>query len=149
MTKMKTVLAVTLGAVGMVFATVRAGGQAATAGAGAPVYVDENSVDPAPLKLSGVEGTVRGLGKDALPRTTVSLFTEDGHTLVATMMTDKNGKFRFNKVDKGLYRVVAGLPGLCTANIPIKVESSILAKHRLEITMQAKDLDRCSYGMAK
>jgi hypothetical protein len=146
---MKMALVVTFGAVGMFFAAVHAGGQAAAGGASAPVYVDENSTDPAPLKLNGVEGTVRGLGKDALPRATVSLFTEDGHTLVATMMTDKDGKFRFNKVDKGLYRVVAGLPGLCTANVPIKVESSILAKHRLEITMQAKDLDRCSYGMAK
>jgi hypothetical protein len=64
-------------------------------------------------------------------------------------MTDKDGKFRFSKVDKGLYRVVASIAGLCTANVPIKVESSLLAKRRIEITMQPKDLDKCSYGMAK
>jgi hypothetical protein len=127
------------------FATARLSGQTA----GAPAYVDENSVDPAPLKLIAVEGTVRGLGGDAMPRTTVSLFTEDGHALLATAMTDKDGKFRFSKVDKGLYRVVASIAGLCTANVPIKVESSLLAKRRIEITMQPKDLDKCSYGMAK
>jgi hypothetical protein len=101
------------------------------------------------LKLSGVEGQVRGLGGDAMPRASVSLFTEDGHTLVATAMTDKDGKFHFGKVDKGFYRVVARVPGLCPANVPVKVESSILAKHKMQITMVAKDIDTCSYGQAK
>lgn len=121
----------------------------ARAAQAAPTYANENQADPAPLKLSGVEGRVRGLGGDAMPRVSVSLFTENRHELVATVMSDRDGKFRFNKVEKGLYRVVARVEGLCTANIPILVESSLLAHHRLEITMQAKDLDRCSYGMAK
>jgi len=111
--------------------------------------VNENPKDPAPLKVNGVEGRVRGLGGDAMPRATVSLFTEEGHALVATAMSDKDGKFRFNKVDKGFYRVVARVPGLCPANVPIKVESSLLAKRNIEITMVAKDIDTCSYGMAK
>ena len=116
----------------------------------APVtYVDENTPDPPPLKLSGVEGTVRGLGGDAMSRVSVSLFTEVGHTLLTTVITDKDGKFRFVKVEKGLYRVVAKIQGLCPANIPVKVESGLLAHHRLEITMQPKDIDTCSYGMAK
>jgi carboxypeptidase family protein len=142
---------VTLGLGGLSLAAARADGQSAGAAntANATAYVDENSVDPAPLKLTGVEGRVRGLGGDPMPRTSVSLFTEDRHVLIATVMSDKDGKFRFNKVDKGLYRVVARLPGLCAANIPIKVESSVLAKHRIEITMQPKDLDKCSYGLAK
>ena len=111
--------------------------------------MNENQTDPAPLKLTGVEGRVRGLGGDGMPMASVSLFTENGHTLVATVLSDKDGKFKFNKVDKGLYRVVARVAGLCTANIPILVEPSLLAHHHLEITMQAKDLDRCSYGLAK
>jgi hypothetical protein len=143
MTRFVLVLAIWTGLL-----VARAAGQGAGA-ADAAAYVDENSVDPAPLKLTGVEGQVRGLGGDPMPMARVSLFMEDGHALVATVLSDKDGKFRFNKVDKGLYRVVARLPGLCTANIPIKVESSILAKHRIEITMQPKDLDKCSYGMAK
>ena len=91
---------------------------------------------------------VRGLGGDAMPMAQVSLFAEDGHALVAAAVTDKDGKFRF-KVDKGLYRVVARVEGLCPANVPVKVESSVLAKHKLVITMVAKDIDTCSYGMAK
>jgi hypothetical protein len=133
-------------AMGLVGAFASASARAAQA---APAYVNENPADPAPLKLAGVEGTVRGLGGDAMSRASVSLFTEDRHDLVATVMSDKDGKFRFDKVGKGFYRVVARVEGLCAANIPILVESSILAHHRLVITMQPKDVDKCSYGMAK
>src|ERR1017187_1293401 len=89
-------------------------------------YVDENTPDPPPLKLSGVEGRVRGLGGDAMPRGSVSLFSEVGHSLLTTVMTDKDGKFRFVKVEKGFYRVVAKVQGLCPANIPVKVESGLM-----------------------
>jgi hypothetical protein len=111
-------------------------------------YVDENSKDPDPLKIDGVEGRVQGLGGDRMPRVTVLLFT-DGRTLVASAMTDKDGKFRFDKVDHGLYRVVAKSDGLCPANIPVDVESSLIKHKKLVITMQPKDIDTCSYGMAK
>ena len=122
-------------------------GQAAAPDATA-AYVDENPTPPKVLKLDGLEGIVRGLGGDALPMAKVALFSEDGHALVASAVTDKDGKFRF-KVDKGLYRVVARVEGLCPANVPVKVESSVLAKHKLVITMVAKDIDTCSYGTAK
>jgi hypothetical protein len=92
---------------------------------------------------------VRGLGGDAMPRVSVSLFTEEGHALIATVVSDRDGKFRFAKVDHGLYRVLATVEGLCTANIPIKLESSLLKHRKLEITMRPKGLDTCSYGMAK
>ena len=63
--------------------------------------------------------------------------------------SDKDGKFKFDKIAKGLYRVIARIDGLCTANIPVKIESSPLADRRLIITMRPKDIDTCSYGMAK
>jgi hypothetical protein len=84
-----------------------------------------------------------------MSRASVSLFSEAGHTLIGTVLSDKDGKFRFAKVEKGLYRVVAKVEGLCPANIPVKVESSLLAHRKLVITMQPKDIDTCSYGMAK
>ena len=115
----------------------------------AATYVNENQTDPAPLKLSDVAGRVRGLGGDAMPRVSVSLFTEDGHRLIATVVSDRDGKFRFDKVDHGPYRVLARVEGLCTANIPIRLESSLLKHRKLEITMRPKDIDTCSYGMAK
>ena len=114
-----------------------------------PVYVDENQTDPPPLKLDGVAGQVKGLGGDPMPRAVVSLFTEDTHTLVASVNSDKDGKFKFDKIAKGLYRVISRIDGLCTANVPVKIESSLLPGRRLIITMRAKDIDTCSYGMAK
>ena len=84
-----------------------------------------------------------------MSRASVSLFTEQGHALIGTVVTDRDGKFRFSKVDKGLYRIVARVEGLCTANIPILVESSLLAHRKVVITMRAKDIDTCSYGMTK
>jgi hypothetical protein len=126
---------------------------AARAGVGqepvVPTYVNENPTDPAPLTLRELQGSVRGLGGDPIPRATVSLFNEVGHTLVASVNSDRDGKFRFDKVEHGLYRVVARVPGLCPANIPVKVQGSLLAHRKLVITMRPKDIDTCSYGMTK
>jgi hypothetical protein len=132
-----------------VFLAASAAGSGQTAPATTPAYVDENQPDPAPLKLRDVDGSVRGLGGDGMSRASVSLFTEAGHALIGTVVSDKDGKFRFGKVDKGLYRIVARVEGLCTANIPILVESSLLAHRKVVITMRPKDIDTCSYGMAK
>ena len=143
---MKTKLLLMIGLVGIIAA---APARAAQAPVAAPVYVNENSTDSPPLKLNGVDGTVRGLGGDPMSRASVSLFTEVGHTLIGTVVSDRGGKFRFEKVEKGLYRVLVEVEGLCTANIPVKVESSLLAHRRLEVTMRPKDIDTCSYGMAK
>jgi hypothetical protein len=92
---------------------------------------------------------VRGLGGDAMSRAAVALFTEQGHELVGSAISDRDGKFKFAKVDKGLYRVVVSVQGLCTANVPILVESSLLAHRRLVVTMRPKDIDTCSYGTTK
>jgi protocatechuate 3,4-dioxygenase beta subunit len=114
-----------------------------------PRYVNENPKDPAPLKLRELQGTVHGLGGDPMARAMVSLFTEDTHTLVGSETTDRNGKFKFDKVQRGAYRIVARVEGLCPANIPVIVEGGLLGHRKLEITMRPKDIDTCSYGMAK
>ncbi len=114
-----------------------------------PVYVNENPKDPAPLKLRELQGTVIDLGGDPMPRATVSLFTEDTHLLVGSETTDRDGKFKFQKLRHGAYRVVARVDGLCPANVPIVLEGSLLAHRKLEITMRPKNIDTCSYGMAK
>lgn len=144
---MKTTRLVMIGLAGLLMGNVVGVGQ--TGPATAPAYVNENQTDPAPLKLREVDGVVRGLGGDAMPRASVTLFTEQGHQVVATAMSDKDGKFKFGKVDKGLYRVVVKIAGLCPANVPILVESSLLAHHKVIITMQPKDIDTCSYGTTK
>jgi hypothetical protein len=114
-------------------------------------YVDENPNPPALIKLGAIVGRVRGLGGDAIPKATISLFTEEGkvHTFISSVVTDREGKFRFDKVEHGLYRIVAKVDGLCPANIPVKVESALIMHHKIEITMRPKDIDTCSYGMSK
>lgn len=126
-----------------------AGRRAQTATAAPATYVNENGTDPTPLNLRELQGRVEGLGGDAMPRAQVALFTENGHALLATVVTDREGKFRFDKVEKGLYRVVARVEGLCPANVPVKLESGLLAKRKIIITMRPKDPDTCSYGVAK
>lgn len=146
-------LLLTLGLGGFFLAVPLAQGQTAPAAVSttASTYVDENSTTPAPLKLSAIVGKVRGLGGDAIPRATISLFTDEGkvHTFLSSVVTDRDGKFRFDKVEHGLYRVIARVDGLCPANIPVKVESALVMHRKLEITMRPKDIDTCSYGMAK
>lgn len=144
-TTMKMTMWVMIGLVGTLGAAQAGVGQEPAG----PNYVNENSTDPAPLKLNGLLGRVSGLGGDAISGATVSLFTEEGHRLVASVNSDRDGKFRFDKVEHGLYRVVARVAGLCSANIPVKIESSLIRHHKLEITMRPKDIDTCSYGMAK
>jgi hypothetical protein len=145
--KMKFKRLSTIGLAGLLFAGHV--GWSQTAPVDAAAYVDENQPDPAPLKLRDLEGSVRGLGGDGMPRVSVLLFAEDGHVLVATVVTDKDGKFRFGKVDKGRYRVVVKVQGLCPANVPVLLEGSLLAHRKLVVTMQSKDIDTCSYGMTK
>jgi hypothetical protein len=144
---MKMTQMLTIGLAGLLFAGYA--GRAQTAAAAPPTYVDENTPDPAPLKLRDLDGVVRGLGGDAMSRASVALFTEQGHDLVANTISDKNGKFKFDKVAKGLYRVVVRVQGLCPANVPILLEGSFLAHHKLVITMRPKDIDTCSYGTTK
>ena len=124
-------------------------GEAAAAPDAAPAYVDENPNPPAALKMRELNGRVRDLGGTAIPRATVSLFAESSHALVATVTSDATGEFRFSKIDRGLYRVVVRVAGLCPANIPVNLDGSLLAHRRIEVTMQAKGLDTCSYALAK
>ena len=126
-----------------------AGLRAQSAAATPAVYVNENGTDPAPLNLRELQGRVEGLGGEAMPQAQVALFSENGHVLLATAVSDREGKFHFDKVEKGLYRVVARVTGLCPANVPVKVESGFLTKRKMIITRRPKGLDTCSYGVAK
>ena len=114
-----------------------------------PTYVNENPSEPSPIKLRDLEGKVVGLGGDAMPKSTVSLFTEDTHALVGSETTDRDGKFKFEKVAHGAYRLVVRVAGMCPANIPIQLGSSLLAHRKLLITMRPKDIDTCSYATTK
>ena len=112
-------------------------------------YEDHNQSPPRALDFSTIEGHIHDPGKIPYPDASVLLFTEQGHTLVASVKSDHNGRFEFGKIKPGLYRVVAKVGNLCAANIPVKVSSFVLGHRRLQITMQPGGLDTCSYGTMK
>jgi len=114
-----------------------------------PSYVNQNQTDPRPVGLAGVAGNIHDPGGLSFVRASISLFTEQDHTLVATVESDKSGHFSFAKIKPGLYRVVAKVEGLCPANIPVKIESFSPVHRKMQIIMQPKGLDTCSYAIVK
>jgi hypothetical protein len=112
-------------------------------------YEDHNVVDPHPLEVNVIAGIVHDLGKLTFSGASILLFTEQDHTLVASTKSDSNGRFELAKVKSGLYRLIVKVDALCPANVPLKITSSPLAHHKLQITMQPQDLDTCSYGTTK
>jgi hypothetical protein len=112
-------------------------------------YVNKNPAEPKPIKVSAVDGVVRDPEKITLPNASILLFAEQGKALIETVKSDGRGHFAFGKIPPGHYRLVAKVPGLCPANIPIEVETSVLAHRRIEFVMQPQGIDICSYAIAK
>jgi len=112
-------------------------------------YVNKNPTEPKSIKVSAVDGIVRDPEKITFPNATILLFAEPDHALVATAKSDGKGHFAFGKIPPGHYRVVAKVEGLCPANIPIELESSVIAHRKIEIVMQPQGIDICSYAIAK
>ena len=149
---MKAILVSALSLACLLWTAQSAPAQAASAQpAPAPTstYENHNVVDPHPLDVNTVAGSVHDPGKLTFSGALILLFTEQDHTLVATTRSDNNGRFEFAKIKPGLYRLIAKIDALCPANIPIKVSSSPLAHRKIQITMQPQDLDTCSYGTTK
>ena len=116
------------------------------------VYENHNQVDYGPLKVSAV----RGMGNvevgdktqpaRAIPGACLSLFTEKDHKLVASVAADSEGRFQFDAVSSGRYRLVARAKGFCTANIPLEVVKSFRRKTKIVVHFRPAGIDTCSYG---
>jgi hypothetical protein len=116
------------------------------------VYENHNQVDYGPLKVSAV----RGMGNvevgdkaqpaRAIPGACLSLFTEKDHKLVASVAADSEGRFQFDAVSSGRYRLVARAKGFCTANIPLEVVKSSRRKTKIVVHFRPAGIDTCSYG---
>ena len=81
-------------------------------------YVDKNQSEPEVLKVSRVAGVARNSQGTPIQGVDILLFTEQGHKLMATAVTDKEGEFFLEEVPPGRYRLVAKSL-FCPANIPI------------------------------
>lgn len=116
-------------------------------------YENRNQSDPKPLVINEAIGdvTVQG-GKpvnDLGPASgaCLGIFTEKEHKLVATATTDREGRFKFNSVTPGEYRIVARYETFCIANIPLIITAKASPKHkRLTLHMRPVSLDECSYA---
>ena len=67
-----------------------------------------------------IGGTVTDIGGGAIPGATVALETKDAQPKVlATKVTNTEGKFRFENIQPGAYQVRTSLPGFKTAMTPV------------------------------
>jgi hypothetical protein len=112
-------------------------------------YVNKNPTEPKPIKVNAVDGTVRDPEKLTFPNASILLFSEPGHSLLDSVKSDGKGHFAFGRIPPGHYRLVAKVEGLCPANIPIEVETSVIAHRKIEFVMLPQGIDICSYAIAK
>jgi len=114
----------------------------------AVVYENHNQIDYGPLVVQEVEGTVVGPQQTAISKACVSVFTEKDHKLLATTLSDANGKFSLQSLPTGRYRLVVSANPLCAANVLLRVVKHSMKKRILQVHMKARGLDTCSYGEA-
>lgn len=118
-------------------------------------YVNRNQVDPPTISLRGVEGRAVDSSGVAIGYICVALFTEKEHRFVAQTVADENGYFRFGKIPKGNYRLVARVDYdyLCPVNVRIRRVSfprgGFFRKTSLVLHLRPAGIDDCSYGDTK
>lgn len=119
-------------------------------------YENKNQVDPKPLSVRAVSGrTISEVGDvgtaqeiGAVAGACVGLFTEQDHRLVATTVANDEGRFQFDEVPAGRYRLIVQVAGLCVANVPLQVVKGSRSKDqkRIVVHMRPAGIDSCSYG---
>ena len=111
------------------------------------IYEDHNQVDPRPIKLSSIHGFAQNSSNAVLAKLPIGLFTERGHRLVASVVTNDKGEYVFPQVPPGRYRMVARLPGFCTANVPVRISGGLLRwQESVELHMIPPGIDQCSFA---
>lgn len=117
----------------------------------APIsYEDHNQVEYGPLSLPIVSGIAQDRDQARIRGVCLGLFTEKQHRLVATAVTDQEGKFQLDQVPPGLYRLVAKYSGFCPANTLLRItrraSNRKMKSKSLVLHMELENMDRCSYG---
>jgi hypothetical protein len=122
-------------------------------------YESRNQVDPPALSVSMVSGRVIDevgeLGESVkeigpVAGACLGLFTEKEHQLKATTVADDEGRFTFEMVRSGKYRLVVHAGPLCVANVPLRVirmkRGANAVQRQVVVHMRAAGYDSCSYA---
>ena len=117
-------------------------------------YGNRNQVEPKRSSVRGISGRVIAeVGQPAKEVGAVpaclGLFTESDHRLIASVVADDEGRFKFGSVSPGKYRLVVRDPqnGFCVANMPLSIAKWPRGKAKsLVIHMRPAGVDDCSYG---
>jgi hypothetical protein len=117
-------------------------------------YGNRNQVDPKRSDVSSLSGRVISEVGDPAKEVgpvpaCLGLFTEKDHRLVASAVADEEGRFKFESVASGRYRLVVRDPQnlFCVANMPLRVVASLRGTAKsLVIHMRPAGIDDCSYS---
>ena len=111
-------------------------------------YQNHNMVDYGPLVFRHLSGRAIDPASVEIPGVCVGIFTEREHRLIATAVSDQDGKFALPAIPAGRYRLVAIFPGFCAANVPVKIVRWPRgdSKSRLVLHTVLPAIDACSYG---
>lgn len=116
-------------------------------------YENRNQVDPPVIMLQEVSGLAVDKDSVVVSGVCVAVFTEKDHLLVSTVTTDQSGKFRFDNLLKGDYRLVVKYAGFCPANIPLQLNPQSSQKtrqpKRLVVQLRLSGYDECSFAEYK
>ena len=80
-----------------------------------------------------------------IPKACIGVFTEASHKLVATTQTDNDGRFEFDDIPDGAYRLIAKYEGFSTANAKLQIEQQSQSKTSLTVQMRPSGLDTHSF----
>lgn len=101
--------------------------------------------------LRQARGVVEGREGAPIARVQLGIYTEAApHRLLAATVTDDQGRFKFElKLPSGDYRLIALYPGLCSANVPLRLDPHAGNRHHLVLTLEYPGLDLCARAAAK
>ena len=116
-------------------------------------YGSKNQVKPRALAVRTVSGEViaevgspaKSLG--SFPAC-LGLFTQPDYCLIASVAADETGRFSFNSVRPGRYRLVARDPqgAFCVANTEVHVVRRARKSKAILIHLRPAGIDDCSYA---
>ena len=83
-----------------------------------------------PVSARVVSGQVLDEREVEMPQVCLGLFTEQNHNLVASAVTDEEGRFQFGNIPTGKYRLVVRVSGFYVADIPVRVLTGSRSKSK-------------------